>query len=155
MKKQDYNATIVVKATPVEVFKNINRVSAWWAEDIEGSTENLNDVFTIHFGTPYVTFQIVELVPEQKVVWLVTGCYLPWLSDKTEWNDTRASFEVTSENDATSINFTHIGLAPGIECYDSCVKGWDQYVKGSLYKLITEGKGAPQKKAPATAKLAE
>jgi hypothetical protein len=37
----------------------------------------------------------------------------------------------------------HIGLVPEIECYTSCVKGWDQYVKGSLFKLLTEGKGLP------------
>ena len=154
MKKQDYNATIVVKATPAEAFKNVNRVSAWWTENLEGSSENLNDVFTVHFGDTFVTFKIIELVPAKKVVWLVTDCYLHWLNDKTEWNNTRISAEVTSENDATTVSFTHVGLVPGIECYDMCIKGWDQYVKTSLYKLITEGKGMPEKKVPATATAA-
>ena len=40
---------------------------------------------------------------------------------------------------------THLGLKPGIECFDGCVKGWDQYVKDSLFRLLAEGKGAPEK----------
>jgi len=56
------------------------------------------------------------------------------------------SFELSTEKNSTTIHFTHIGLVPEFECFDSCVKGWDQYVKGSLLKLLTEGKGQPQLK---------
>ncbi len=56
------------------------------------------------------------------------------------------SFEISTKDNSTQIHFTHIGLVPEVECYDMCVKGWDQYVKGSLLKLITEGKGQPQRK---------
>src|SRR6185369_10338431 len=125
MKKQDYNATLVVKNTPAEAFKQINRVSAWWTENVEGPSENLGDVFTVHFGETFVTFNIVEWVPNKKVVWLVTDCHLPWLKDIKEWKDTKVSFEISGEKDGTKINFTHIGLVPGVECYDGCEKGWD------------------------------
>ena len=148
MKKQDYNATIVVKSTPAEAFKQVNRVSAWWTENLEGSSENQGDVFTAHFGDTFVSFTITELIPDKKVVWLVTDCHLPWLSDKKEWKGTSVSIEISGEKDATKINFTHIGLVPGIECYDGCERGWNQYFKDSLFKLITEGKGLPQIKAP-------
>ena len=56
------------------------------------------------------------------------------------------SFEISTRDNKTQISFTHIGLVPEVECYDMCVKGWDQYVKGSLLELITVGKGQPQKK---------
>ncbi len=36
-----------------------------------------------------------------------------------------------------------IGLSPEVECYEGCVKGWDQYFKGNLFKLLTTGKGQP------------
>ena len=52
-------------------------------------------------------------------------------------------FEIVPANNSTKINFTHIGLQPQVECYNDCVKGWDQYVKGSLLELITKGKGQP------------
>ena len=151
MKKQDYTASILVKATANKAFKSINHVTAWWTENLEGSSEKQNDVFTIHFGETFVTMKIVESVPDKKVIWNVTDCYIPWLSDKKEWKDTRMVFEISAEGDSTSIQFTHVGLEPQVECYDNCVKGWDQYFKGSLAKLINEGLGLPQRKATATA----
>lgn len=151
MKKQDYTASILVKATANEAFKSINHVAAWWTENLEGSSEKLNDVFTIHFGDTFVTMKIVESVPDKKVVWTVTDCYIPWLADKKEWKNTQIVFEISAEGDSTRIQFTHVGLEPQVECYDNCVKGWDQYIKGSLAKLIDEGQGLPQKKATATA----
>jgi hypothetical protein len=116
-------------------------------EDVEGPSEKLDDIFKVNFGgDAFVTQQLIEVVPNNKVVWLVTDCYLPWFKDKTEWTNTKISFDISTENNSTTMHFTHIGLVPGVECYDSCVKGWDQYVKGSLLKLITEGEGQPQRK---------
>jgi hypothetical protein len=151
MKKQDYTTTILVKATPNKTFKSINHVAAWWTENIEGNSEKLHDIFTIHFGETFVTMKIAESVPDKKVLWNVTDCYLPWLADKKEWTDTRIVFEISAEGDSTRIQFTHVGLTPQVECYDNCVKGWNQYFKESLAKLINEGKGLPQRKQTATA----
>jgi len=147
MEKQNYTATIEVKAPAEKAFTSVNNVSEWWAENLEGSSHKLNDVFTIHFsGNNFVTHKIVEFVPDKKVVWQVTDCYLEWLTDKKEWQNTKMSFEISTKDNSTQINFTHIGLVPEVECYNMCVKGWDQYVKGSLLKLITEGIGQPQTK---------
>jgi len=151
MKKQDYTASILVRVTANEAFKSINHVAAWWTENIEGGSEKLNDIFTIHFGEAFVTMKIVESVPDKKVVWNVTDCYLHWLADKKEWKGTRIVFEISAEGDSTRIQFTHVGLTPQVECYDSCVKGWDQYFKDSLARLINEGNGLPQRKEMATA----
>ncbi|MEO6916269.1 MAG: SRPBCC domain-containing protein [Chitinophagaceae bacterium] len=151
MQKHDYMAMILVKATENEAFKNINNVAAWWTENIEGRSEKLNDVFTTHFGEAFVTMKIVESVRDKKVVWNVTDCYLHWLADKKEWKDTRIVFEISTEGDSARIQFMHVGLVPEVECYDNCVKGWDQYIKDSLAKLINEGKGLPQRKQIATA----
>ncbi len=151
MTKQDYMATILVKATANKAFKSINQVAAWWIENMEGSSEKLNDVFTIHFGEAFVTMKIVESVPDKKVVWTVTDCYLHWFADKEEWKNTRIVFEISAEGVSTRIQFTHVGLAPQAECYDNCVKGWDQYIEDSLARLINEGKGLPQRKQMAAA----
>jgi Activator of Hsp90 ATPase homolog 1-like protein len=150
MEKQDYTASILVRATADKAFKSINEVAAWWTENIEGSSEKLNDVFIVHFGEAFVTMKIVESVPDKRVVWNVTDCYLHWLADKEEWKNTRIVFDISAEGDSTRIQFTHVGLTPQAECYDSCVKGWDQYIKDSLAKLIKEGKGLPQRKQIAT-----
>ena len=147
MENKNYNATITVSQSSKEVINSINSVSKWWTENVEGDSENLNGVFTADFGGGnFVTHKLIEVIPNKEVVWLVTDCYLSWLKDKTEWTNTKMSFEISPKDNSTEISFTHIGLAPEVECYDMCVKGWDQYVKGSLFKLITEGSGEPQKK---------
>ncbi len=146
MKKQDYQAVITAKVSPAEAFKSIYSISKWWTENIEGSTQNLGDVFTVRFGDTFVTFKTIDVVPGKEIIWLVTDCHLHWLKDKKEWKATKLHFDISSVKDVTQITFTHIGLAPEIECYNDCRKGWDEYIKDSLNKLITEGQGRPERK---------
>lgn len=146
MKQQDYNAVISVKATPKQVFHAFNSVSKWWTENLDGSSNHLNDIFTVHFGDTFVTHKIIEFVPDKKVVWQVTDCNLHWLKDKKEWQDTTMSCEISPEKDGSKLSFTHIGIYPGVECFEACSLGWNEYIKGSLVKLISEGKGKPEKK---------
>lgn len=70
----------------------------------------------------------------------MVDCYKHWLKDKQEWNDTYMSFELSSDGNKTQIRFTHLGLIPGIECYNGCSNAWGQYMQ-SLKSLINTGKG--------------
>jgi Activator of Hsp90 ATPase homolog 1-like protein len=88
---------------------------------------------------------LVEVVPDKKVVWLVTKSKLTFLKNQTEWTGTKISFEIAAKNGKTAIRFIHHGLVPEIECYKDCTGGWNQYI-GSLDKLITTGKGKPELK---------
>ena len=147
MKTQDYTASITVGATAHEAFESINSVSKWWTENLEGSSQKQGDEFTVRFDDVHVSTQkLVEVVPDKKVVWLVTGSQLNFVKDKQEWTNTKISFEIAEKDGKTQINFTHIGLIPGIECYNGCTNAWSQYIKGSLFKLLTEGKGMPEVK---------
>ena len=146
MKKQDYNECITVNATAQETFKSINSVSDWWTISFEGRSEKLNDVFTVRFSETFITVKIVELIPYKKILWHVIDCNKHWLKNKKEWKDTKMSWEISAEKNGTQINFTHIGLVPGIECYKGCEKAWNFYVKESLFKLLTERKGIPELK---------
>lgn len=146
MSEQNYQCSITANVSAKEAMDKISQVNLWWVANIEGSSKELNDIFTVRFsGDTFVTFKITEYVPDKKVVWYVTDCYLSWLKDKTEWNNTKVDWEISTDNNSTTINMTHIGLTPEVECYDGCVKGWNQYVKDSLLKLLTTGEGLPQK----------
>jgi len=147
MKKQDYHVSITVNATAKEAFKSINSVTKWWTEHLEGSSQKLNDEFTVRFGDVHVSTQkLVEVIPDKKVVWLVTDSNLNFAKDKHEWTNTKIVFEISEQGGKTKIDFTHLGLVPEIECYGGCSGAWDQYIEGSLFKLLTEGKGAPELK---------
>ena len=144
MKEQDCHTSITVDATAHEAFNCINSVTKWWTENLEGSSQELNDEFTVHFGDIHYSRQkLVEVIPGKKVVWLVTDSKLNFLKDKQEWTNTKISFEIVEKGDKTQIHFTHIGLIPGLECYNDCTNAWGQYIKGSLFRLLTEGKGKP------------
>jgi hypothetical protein len=90
--------------------------------------------------------KIVELVPNKKIVWHVIDCYKHWLKNKKEWKGTAMTWEISTQTDGTQITFTHIGLVPGLECYDGCENAWGQYINGSLFKLLTMGRGIPELK---------
>lgn len=144
MSKQDYTATLIIDATAQEVFHNINEVTKWWTDDFKGSSQKLNDEFTVHFEGMHISTQkIVEFIPNKKVVWLVTASNLSFIKQKDEWTNTTISFEITEQDNKTQLNFTQFGLVPAVECFRDCTQGWDYFIKGSLFKLLTTGKGTP------------
>jgi hypothetical protein len=143
----DYTTTILVGQTPAKAFKAINNVAGWWTENIEGSTQKLNDEFTVHFGETFITMRVTEMIPNSKVVWLVTDCYKDWVQgNKKEWNGTKISFEIFEKDKKTQIRFTHHGLIPTLECFDGCSNAWGEYVQQSLHNLVTTGTGEPTPK---------
>ena len=144
MNQQNYQSSITANVTPTEAFDGIGRVNEWWAKNIEGSAEKLNDVFTVRFpGETFVTFKVSESVRGEKIAWQVTDCYLPWLKDKTEWNGTTVVFEISPLGDETQVTMTHIGLVPEVECYAQCERGWNDHFRNSLFQYLTQQKGSP------------
>lgn len=89
----------------------------------------------------------MEVVPDKKIVWLVTDSSIHWLKDKTEWSGTKVVWEASSAKGTTTIDMTHVGLVPEVECYDDCNEGWNFYVGKSLFKFLTENKGLPDRQA--------
>jgi hypothetical protein len=86
---------------------------------------------------------VVELVPGKKVAWHVVDANLSFLRDKTEWTGTTIVFEISPRGDQTEIRFTHVGMAPEVECFDICSNAWGGLIRGSLRSFIEEGVGDP------------
>lgn len=144
MKNESYSVTISVPVKREQAFDAVaNRISEWWGKDLEGGSARLNDVFTIHFGKTFGKFEISDCDPPKKIVWNCIDNYLDIFNDKTQWKGTRLIWEFSDAPGGASIQFTHDGLIPIIECYSDCIKGWDFYLKESLYGLLANGKGMP------------
>src|ERR1700730_5314976 len=144
MTTSDFTTTILVDQSPKEAFNAINNVRGWWSEEIEGSTDKLNDEFKYHYEDVHrCKMKIIEFIPNEKVVWLVLDNYFKFTKDKSEWKGTKISFEIAEKDNKTQIRFTHIGLVPQYECYEICRDAWTNYIQNSLRSLITTGKGQP------------
>jgi hypothetical protein len=141
MKNRDYQKSFTVNMDAEKAFLNISDVGRWWTSSFKGSAKDINDEFDVAFGKTTVNFKVTESVFYKKLVWLVTDCNLDWLKDKKEWKGTEIVWDITENNKTTKIVMTHIGLVPGIECYNDCEAGWNEYLGESLPALISTGKG--------------
>jgi hypothetical protein len=146
MKNKNFTTTLIVDQTPEEVFNVVRNVRSWWSgyysEEIKGDTEKLNDEFSFRAGggAHYSRQKLIEVIPNKKVVWLVTDSKLDFLEKKDEWTGTKIIFDISTKVNKTQLVFTHDGLMPEIECYNSCAPAWSQYLQNKLLPLITKGK---------------
>jgi hypothetical protein len=143
-KENDFITSILVDQSPSEVFRSVTLVRKWWSEGITGNTEKLNDEFIFEVkGVHYSKQKLTEVIPDKKIVWLVTESNMTFIKDKNEWTGTEIIFEISQQGDKTKLTFTHKGLVPDIECYSACSPAWTEYIQHSLKSLITTGKGDP------------
>ena len=146
MINKNFTTTLIVDQTPEEVFNVVRNVRGWWSgyysEEFEGNTEKLNDEFSFRAGggAHYSRQKLIVVIPNKKIVWLVTDSELDFLEKKDEWTGTKVSFDISTKGNKTELAFTHEGLTPEIECYNSCAPAWSQYLQNKLLPLITKGK---------------
>jgi hypothetical protein len=147
MTVSDFTTTLLADQSPKEVFRAVTNVRGWWSEEIDGGTENLNDEFSYHYEDVHTCkMKLVEVIPDQKVVWLVLDNYFKFTKDKSEWIDTKIVFEITQKDNKTQLRFTHLGLVPNYECFEICRDAWTNYIQHSLRNLIETGMGQPNGK---------
>jgi len=132
------NYTVAIElAKPVaDVFYHIvNDVSKYWPEEFEGESTRLNDEFVFSSGdSHYSKNKVIELVPDKKVVWLVTESIRK--TDNFDWTGTKMIFELTPKDDSTLLTFTYDGVILENE-YDRLVMICNMVIKDLLYNFIT------------------
>ena len=144
MTSTNFTTAFAVDQSPEDAFDAITNVRGWWSGQIDGDTDKLGAEFTYRYeDVHYSKQEITELVPNKKVVWRVLDAYLDFTEDPAEWKGTEITFEVARKDDQTEVRFTHLGLVPEFECYDSCSTAWGFYINNSLRNLITTGQGTP------------
>ena len=143
MENKNFSATIEVINSPEDIFQRITKdVAKWWGgKDLSGKSISLNDEFIVnHPGAHYSKQKLIEVIPNKKVVWLVTESKLSWLKNQEEWANTKMIFEITSKSHSFLLHFTHEGLVPEKESYEKCAQGWSMVIKDWLYNYIMYNK---------------
>jgi uncharacterized protein Usg len=147
MDGKDFTSSILVDQTPATAFNAIKNFRAWWSEEIEGKTDQLNETFFYHYKDVHLCkIKLLEIIPDKKLVYQVVDNQFNFVKDKTEWINTKMIFDITRQGGKTKVIFTHQGLVPEYECYNVCNDAWSGYIQGSLQSLITTGKGKPNGK---------
>lgn len=147
---KNFEKTIVLEATDNFVYEALTHsIHQWWTEMFEGTSNQQGKTFTIRFGSNvFKTMLVEELIPNQKVEWRVIDSLIdiPELAHKTEWINTQIVWDISTQNNTTTLHLTHFGLTPEIECYNICEAGWHDFTN-SLKSFIETGIGNPFKLA--------
>lgn len=147
MENKSYTTAIVVDQDSMTAFNAIQNFKAWWSDDIEGPSNQLNETFFYHYKDVHqCKLKLIEQLPNKRLVYLVLDNAFNFVEDKTEWVNTKLIFDITNNGEQTHIQFTHEGLVPDFACYDVCNDAWTSYIQGSLKSLITTGVGKPNPK---------
>jgi hypothetical protein len=135
MSTQNFSHSFTTSKSQEEVFNILIDPKKWWIglhnEIITGNSEKLNDEFTFTAGNGahHSVQKLIEIIPNEKIVWEVIDSNLTFSKKTDEWTGTKIHFEIFKENDKTKVTFTHDGLTPQFECYDGCSSAWLQYLK--------------------------
>lgn len=140
---KNYSIAIETPKSSKEVFDFLLKIENWWSgvfqESIKGKSIKLNDEFTFSAGggLHFSRQKLIELIPHKKIVWEVIESHLSFLENPGEWEKTKLRFEIAEiPGKQTKLLFTHEGLIPQIECYNSCTNAWSQYMNNLQSKLI-------------------
>lgn len=146
MNAKNFTLTLLVEKPIEDVFKVVMNVHTWWSglysEEFTGVSEKIGDEFTFRAGegAHYSKQKLVELVEHEKIVWLVTESKLSFIKQTDEWTGSHLIFEFSKKGNQTQVTFTHHGLTPEIECYDSCAPAWTMYIQQKLQPLLSAEK---------------
>jgi uncharacterized protein YndB with AHSA1/START domain len=155
MSNRDFSLRLLVDQSPEEVFAAVTNVRGWWSQGLEGDSAQVGDEFTYrHEDVHRSSHRLTEVIPGKRVVWRTLDADLSFAKNRAEWTGTDIRFEIERKGAQTELLFTHAGLVPDLDCFESCSGGWSFYVGDSLRRLITTGQGKPDPRSnPETKKV--
>ena len=108
-------------------------LAAWWTTDTRGSAD-VGGVIEFIFGTRgFINMKVIELVPDQRVVWQVVDGPQDWLGSKV-------SFDLKQEGEQTTVLFKQDGWKEQSEFMHHCSTKWATFLL-SLKAAVDTGKG--------------
>jgi uncharacterized protein YndB with AHSA1/START domain len=136
----DFVSTFQFKSPIDTVFAALtdpSRLSRWWT-NASGSGAQGGEL-TFFFGDEQLIVR-VDKANRSIVQWIPLVC-----TPEPDWVGTTITFTLSQiQNGGSQIDFRHAGLAQ-LECFDSCRKGWQQYLP-SLVNYVDAGQGSPRER---------
>ncbi|WP_068279860.1 SRPBCC family protein [Aldersonia kunmingensis] len=129
---------IGVKAPLAEVYSALTTadgLSRWWASNTTGSGDSLGGELQFRFMEGGFDMKVLELAPNEHVLWEV-------IDGPEEWIGTRIDWKLTRADDFTVVLFQHQGWEQPVEFMYHCSTKWAAFLL-SLKSLLESGQGAP------------
>ena len=142
-----YQHSTSIAASPSAVYAaltTLDGLQSWWTQDSDGSSA-VGGTIHLRFGACSKDMQVERLDPGSEVRWRCTRAQIvaDGVSKTDEWVGTEPVFRLRADGQGgTRLAFEHLGLAPTLECYGLCVKGWEHFL-ASLKQYVETGAGTP------------
>jgi uncharacterized protein YndB with AHSA1/START domain len=108
-------------------------LAAWWTTDTRGSAA-VGGVIEFIFGTRgYINMKVIELDPDQRVVWQV-------VDGPQDWIGSTVSFDLKQEGEQTTVLFKQQGWKEQSEFMHHCSTKWATFLL-SLKAAVESGRG--------------
>lgn len=134
------NHQVGIKASADDVFKTLTergKLAQWWTTDTRGSGEQVGDTLEFWFNNFHQEFTVTELAPGKRVAWkspAAQGC--------GEWEGTEISFDLSTDEKQTMLQFRHSGWKESTNFQGHCSMRWAVFLL-SLKDVLEKGKGRP------------
>lgn len=150
--RQSFSFDFTLGEPATAVFEVLQQVNDWWSgfygEEIVGSNQKEGEEFTFLAagGAHFSRQRVIEIIPNAKIVWLVTESNFSYIKKSDEWTGTKIRFDISEKAGQTHLRFTHKGLVPNLECYESCSRAWSKYLEERLLLQISKQKAGSLQK---------
>jgi len=134
------NHQVGIKASPQAIYNALTDVGAlarWWTTDTRGSGKKVGDTIEFWFVDFFQKFDVKELEPARRVVWKS-----PRGQGSDEWEDTEVSFDLSTDDKQTLIQFRHTGWRASTDFQGHCSMRWAVFLL-SFKDVMERGKGRP------------
>jgi uncharacterized protein YndB with AHSA1/START domain len=138
----DYTADVAFQVPRERLFDALTTLTglgAWWTPIVSGSASVAGEIeFGFNGLDEKIVMRVEQATPHCAVVWTcLTNTGHP------EWQDTQIVFDLLEHAPGSGLlKFRHIGLAPDLDCYSVCERGWDHFL-ASLVRYAEHGEGRP------------
>jgi uncharacterized protein YndB with AHSA1/START domain len=109
----------------------------WWTRDADlDSKVGGAGEFRFYEGARITKVRIEKLEPSVRVVWKALSAPIP------TWPDTKIEFELSAEDDGTTLHFAHRGIKQADDMFAMSTTAWGYFLV-SLKEYLETGKGTP------------
>jgi uncharacterized protein YndB with AHSA1/START domain len=118
-----------------DALTTVDGLAGWWTEDTTGDP-GVGGTVAFRFGElGGFDMEVTELVPGERVRWLV-------VDGPPEWIGTHVDWDLRQDDGHTLVRFTHEGWAEPVDFMRHCSTKWATFLL-SLKSLVETGTGAP------------